>query len=72
MKFLILAAAAAVLSACSGQPIIHSGADPSDPTASVPTTRYVPVAAGTIDYQPVAPKPWPEQNRRVAPRSEGK
>ena len=68
MKSVLLAAAAVLLAACSDPPpLIKTGADPSD---SLPPLRYVPVTAGTVDYQPVAPQPWAERNRAVAPKKE--
>ena len=71
MKTVILTAVAVVVSACSTLPVLGVGADPSDPTASVPRLRYVPVTAGTIDFRPVDPKPWIERNDGVAPKTEG-
>jgi hypothetical protein len=68
MKPIALAAIAAILSACSAPPVIMSGTDPSDPAAPVPSIEYVPVTAGTNEYRPVEPKPWVEQNERVAPK----
>lgn len=68
MKPITLAAAAVILAACSTPPAILSGTDPSDPAAPVPRVDYVPVTAGTAEYRPVEPKPWVEQNERVAPR----
>ncbi|MFD2029133.1 hypothetical protein ACFSKM_00070 [Ancylobacter dichloromethanicus] len=63
----MLTAAAVILSACSGPPAIEAGLSPSDAGSWVPAQRYVPVTAGTVDYQPVDPKPWIERNERVAP-----
>lgn len=68
MKAFFATACAVLLSACSGPPPITVGADPADPGARVPPLRYVPVTAGTIDYQPVAPRPWSASNESVAPR----
>lgn len=72
MKYLPLAAAAALLSACTASPLpdIISGADPSSPTAAAKPVTYQPVTAGTVDYRPVDPKPWGDQNAQVAPGAE--
>lgn len=67
MKPTYFAAVAIFLSACSGSPILTSGLDASNPASPVPPVEYVPVTAGTVDYRPVEPKPWVEQNDRVAP-----
>jgi hypothetical protein len=72
MKSLLLMAMAVILSACSGPPAIEVGPNPSDAHARVPSSRYVPVTAGTVDYRPVDPKPWTERNERVAPGTGGK
>jgi hypothetical protein len=72
MRFIVFAAAAVVLSGCAEFPVLQAGADPGDPGARVPPTRYTPVTAGTVDYRPVEPKSWIEQNQRVAPRTGGK
>lgn len=72
MKSVLLVATAVVLSACSGLPNIQAGADPADPHAPAPRSRYAPVTAGTVDYRPVEPKPWLQQNERVAPQEGSK
>ncbi len=56
-------------SACAGPPLpsLVSGPDPSNAQAGVPAGTYTPVTAGTVDHQPVEPKPWREMNDRVAP-----
>jgi hypothetical protein len=69
MKPVLLTALAAILSACSGPPAIEAGRDPADANAWAPSSRYVPVTAGTVDYRPVDPKPWTERNERVAPKT---
>ena len=71
MKIVLLTALAVTLSACSKLPVVAVGADPTSPQAAVPRTRYVPVTAGTVDFRPVEPKPWVEQNSNVAPKTEG-
>lgn len=72
MKFIFLMATAVVLSSCAEFPAIQVGADPADPRAPVPLSRYTPVTAGTADYRPVEPKSWIQQNERVAPRNGSK
>lgn len=49
-------------------PSLVSGPDPSDAQARAPAAPYTSVTAGTVDHQPVEPKPWREMNDRVAPR----
>jgi hypothetical protein len=44
-----------------------AGADPSDPAARTPTTRYSSVVGGYVSRRPVEPAPWREQNERVTP-----
>ena len=46
----------------------HSGPMP-DEAVHVPSTRYVPIGAGTNSYRPVEPMPWGAVNQRVAPPS---
>jgi hypothetical protein len=59
-----------MLSACSSPlPVLEAGSRAADPNVPVKRVRYVPVTAGTRDYQPVEPKPWTEQ-RREAPKPE--
>ncbi len=60
--------AALLLSACAGKPTVTIGPDPGDPAAAVPAAPYTSVTAGTTVYRPVEPKPWVEQNERVAPK----
>ncbi len=59
----------ALLAGCASAPlpVIQSGADPTDPDQTTSQPQYVPVTAGTVDYRPVQPKPWLEQNERVTP-----
>lgn len=71
MKPVLLTALAVIVSACSGPPAIVTGADPADPSARVPDSRYAPVTAGTIDYRPIDPKSWTERNQDVAPKAGG-
>lgn len=70
MKAFIWAALAAGLAACSGPlPENVGGRDPSDPRSVVPPVHYASVAAGTVDFKPVDPKPWLERNRSVTPKT---
>jgi hypothetical protein len=73
MKIFCLAVVGALLSACSVSPSpnIVAGPSPSNPASPVKPVRYTPVTAGTVDFRPVEPKPWSEQNRKVAPGAEG-
>ncbi|HEV7286560.1 MAG TPA: hypothetical protein VGN75_17035 [Kaistia sp.] len=71
MKFVVVVALAAILSACSDETLIRVGHDPADPTASVPNFKYTSVTAGTVDYRPVEPKSWVERNQNVTPRKGG-
>jgi hypothetical protein len=72
MKLTLLVATAVVLASCTGLPTIQTGADPADPYAPAPHSRYAPVTAGTVDYRIVEPKPWVQQNERLAPKSGSK
>lgn len=67
MKLLSLVAAAAMLSACVAEPPSTSALAVADPLTPVPPAGYASVTAGTVDHQPVAPRPWGEVNERVAP-----
>ncbi|BCP56105.1 hypothetical protein K32_47220 [Kaistia sp. 32K] len=71
MKFIVVVALAAILSACTDQTLIRVGYDPASPTVSVPDLKYTPVTVGTVDYRPVEPKSWIERNQNVAPRKGG-
>jgi hypothetical protein len=67
----ILPPAAALLSAlllagCSSVPMVAL-ADPANPATSAPPVAYRPVTAGYESRRPVEPRPWREQNDRVAP-----
>jgi hypothetical protein len=68
MKFVVVVAMAAALSACTDQLVLRAGNDPADPAISVPSFQYAPVTAGTLDYRPVEPKSWIQRNQDVAPR----
>lgn len=43
-------------------------ADPSDPDVPVRAASYRSVLSGYTAQRPVEPKPWREQNERVAPK----
>lgn len=47
-----------------------AAADPADPDVPVRAARYSPVLSGYTSQRPVGPKPWREQNERVAPKGE--
>ncbi|QEN90425.1 hypothetical protein FZC33_30745 [Labrys sp. KNU-23] len=68
MKIAVPTVLAVVLSACAPPPRLAVGPDPANPASPVPRLRYTPVAAGTVDFRPVDPKPWVERNDSVAPR----
>lgn len=70
MRVPVVAAAAVLLSACAVEPPGAYGIAVADPLAPVPPVAYVPVTAGTVDHQPVTPRPWGEVNDRVAPEDE--
>jgi len=70
MKRSLMAAAATLLSACSGTPIVESGATPADPASDTPPIRYAPVLSGTVDYRPVEPTPWAGDNEPARPGGE--
>ncbi len=61
----LFASAGAFLSLMTGA--VHA-ANPDDPNAPTPPTRYSPVTSGTKSYRPVEPLPWGEINRRVTPQ----
>jgi hypothetical protein len=64
----IAIACALVPSACSHAPPSASvGPDPADPRAAVPPAAYRSTTAGYVRQRPVEPRPWTEQNQRVAP-----
>jgi hypothetical protein len=61
----VLCLAAAACSAPPSPPF--GGPDPSDPRARVPRAAYSSTVAPYTSQRPVEPRPWLEQNRRVAP-----
>jgi len=42
----------------------------ADPDVPVRAARYSPVLSGYTSQRPVGPKPWREQNERVAPKGD--
>lgn len=62
-------ALALLLGGCAAAPpapvVTH---DPADPDVPVAHTRYKPALSGYVSRRPVEPKPWREQNDRVAPK----
>jgi hypothetical protein len=65
---LIALFAAFVLAGCSATPApILAQTDPADALAPVRPVAYRPVTAGYQSQRPVEPRPWREQNDRVAP-----
>lgn len=58
-----------LLTGCvTAQSVPLAASDPADPASPVRPARYSAVTAGYISQRPVAPKPWREQNDRMAPR----
>lgn len=57
------------LPACSAVTASPSwGPDPSDPSVRVPLAGYRSTIGGYTSQRPVEPRPWREQNERVAPK----
>jgi hypothetical protein len=61
-----LAALAAGCSALTASPARTP--DPSDPSVLVPPARYRSAFGAYTSQRPVEPRPWREQNDRVAPK----
>lgn len=68
MRLTVATAAAVFVSACAGPPALTVGPDPSDPGLGAPPLHYMPVTGEPAEFAPVEPRPWAEQNRRVAPQ----
>ena len=68
-RFRMLAAGCALLTAaCSGPPPApFVGPDPADRTVRVPPVAYRPAIGPYRSERPVEPRPWDQQNERVAP-----
>jgi hypothetical protein len=58
---------AALAAACAAPPSPFAGPDPSDPGARTRAVSYRSTIAPYASRRPVEPKPWEEQNERVAP-----
>jgi len=59
---------AGLLQGCSAMPASPwTGFDPSDASAPVPPASYRSTVASYASQGPVEPRPWREQNERVAP-----
>lgn len=57
-----------LLAACTASPAVTlAQGDPADPAAAARPAAYRPVTAGYQSQRPVEPRPWREQNDRVAP-----
>lgn len=63
---LLIAGALAGCATASSVPL--AAADPANSASPVRPARYSAVTAGYVSQRPVAPKPWREQNDRMAPR----
>ena len=58
----------ALLQGCSAMSASPwSGPGPSDPSVPVPPANHRSAIAGYASQRPVEPRPWREQNERVAP-----
>ena len=62
---LLLVLVASGCTAAPPEPL--AGARPDDPGAPVAAVRYRSTTAPYTRHRPVAPAPWDEQNKRVAP-----
>jgi hypothetical protein len=68
MRPIVVVATFALLAACSAlPPHPYAGPDPSDPNARVAAVGYRPTIGPYASQRPVEPKPWQQQNERVAP-----
>lgn len=68
MRILAALLVAALLAACAAAPPSPlAGRDPSEPDARTRTVSYRSTIAPYASRRPVEPKPWQEQNERVAP-----
>jgi hypothetical protein len=57
-----------VASGCAGPPATpFASADPADPAAPAKPASYRSTIEPYVRQRPVEPKPWREQNERVAP-----
>jgi len=68
LRFVVAALLIALAPACSAVTASPwHGPDPSDPSVRVPPTAYRSTIGGYASQRPVEPRPWREQNQRVAP-----
>jgi hypothetical protein len=67
MKVIALALAL-LAAACKPASVPIAAADPADPAALVPATRYQSTLGTYVSQRPVEPSAWREQNERVAPQ----
>jgi len=66
--FIRVSAVALLVAGCANPPPPPlAGADPADPGARVPRVGYRSTVGGYTSQRPVEPRPWGEQNERVAP-----
>lgn len=70
MKNSFVVALAAIASACAAEPPVPAAIAVANPSTAVQPVRYQSVTSGTVDYQPVQPRPWGEMNEQVAPEAE--
>lgn len=69
LRAFLLLACAVLVTACSRAPppAPLAGPDPADARAHVPAAAYRSTIGPYASQRPVEPKPWLEQNQRVAP-----
>ena len=69
LRALLLLACGVLATACSSAPppAPLAGPDPADAKARVPAIAYRSTTGPYASQRPVEPKPWLEQNQRVAP-----
>lgn len=70
MKPVAIATVAILLSACSTQTRTHSALAPLDPQATRTIRAQTSVLSGTVNPQPVEPRPWTTSNNNVSPEAE--
>lgn len=69
MKIAIVLLSVLLVAACArapAQPL--AGNDPADPNVPVPPVRHAGSLQTYVSQRPVDPRPWREQNQRVAPQ----
>ena len=68
IRSLAALALSVLASGCAGAPATpFAGADPADPAAPAKPARYRSTIDPYVRQRPVEPRPWREQNERVAP-----